>query len=672
MRSVGRTWLVAVLLLITGLVVIGWKYASRDASEPSRASAHAFSSQVVQRIVPTPTTGPATVTYVPPLALADTGVLRGRVIDAATKAPIREFTIEFFATPAAKPTPGARVFQTKDGRFEWTSVPADVWEVTAGAPGYQRFEFGEVLIRKGAATPEVVLPLRRGFTVTGRVFDELTRTGIENATVSFWDAQQSDYGDNWRRRLHTSTDRNGSFVLDGVPGGRITIHAGSQDHANRAVTISVGPDLAPLQIALSAGSLISGQLTAADGATGVAGWVELSNLDSGTAGMAKSGPNGEFIYKRLSSGRYRVMGRSETGQAEIEIALAPNERRENVVLALKTGSVVRGTITGLSAGELRRTNISVQNATDYLVYMDTQIDARGKFTIGGLKPGRVRVVVDVSLKLQLARVVDLPPDSERTVDFDFARGVRLSGRVTRNGKPWPQVMVAAHPVGNQDEFQVYPVATSAQGAYAFDKLPYGDYVLMVVGHRTPTVRVDSDKEFDIDVPAAATFEGQVSEDPSGVPIVGARVDLRPAEVMSKLLPRATETDHFGRFTEPNLPPGDYIVTIYKTDFAMYRERLSLGTATERHSVRLQPERGVRVHVSTASGKRLEAVRATEIVAGQRVAGMLLRLDEEGSAYLPGGLAGSGLSFTAAGFEPIEIRAWDGRELELRFVPQSQR
>jgi hypothetical protein len=670
MRVVGRHRFVVGVLLIAALATIGWRYASqRQAQDPRQSvSATSLSTENVQRTSAPPGSAGPTVQYNTSTVFADTGVLRGRVVDAATKAPVREFKIEFFGNYAAKPTPGARVFQTKDGRFSWPDVPVDVWQITASATGYQRFEVGEVSIRKGIATQELVLPLRRGFTVTGRVFDEVTRDGIENATVSFRDAQLGEYDGTWRRRERTTTDRNGSFVLDGVPAGRILISADSEEHASKAVTISVGPEPAPVQIGLSTGGLISGQLTSADGVTGVAGWIWLSNLDRNTRGGSKSGPNGEFTYKNLTPGRYRLVGQSEFGQAEITIALAPDERRENVVLALAAGSVIRGTITGLSDADLRRTSISTHVGSDHFTYGESSIDARGNFAVSGIKPGQVRVIVDVTNRLQVSRVVEVPSAGEVTVDFDFSRGARLSGRVTRSGKPWSHVYVSADPELDQG-LHVYPVSASTQGVYAFDNLPYGEYRLTVARHRTPVVRVDGDKEFDVDVPAVANLQGQVSENPSGAPIVGAQVDLWPSGGLTKLMPYTTATDHFGRFTLMSVQPGDYVVTIYKTDFEMYRERVTFGNVTESREIRLQSDRGIRVRARTATGAAISTLRVSELVGNRRARSMRLLVDDEGSAYLPRRLNGSSLSFTVAGFETIEVRAWDGRELDLRFAPQ---
>ncbi len=78
------------------------------------------------------------------------GTFRGRVIDAVTRKPVREFKLEFQGTQVTnrggvvvkmvEEVPGMQTFRTADGRFEWQYLPPGSWDVTASARGYQRFE----------------------------------------------------------------------------------------------------------------------------------------------------------------------------------------------------------------------------------------------------------------------------------------------------------------------------------------------------------------------------------------------------------------------------------------------------------------------------------------------------------------------------------------------------
>ena len=131
---------------------------------------------------------------------ASFGTFRGRVIDATTREPVREFELEFLWARAAKTVgkaPGKQTFRTNDGRFEWQQVPVGAWLVTASASGYQRFELNGLQIHAGKTTPEIVLPLRTGHKLRGRVYDETSGAGIASANIGF---RESDS----RSEEHTS------------------------------------------------------------------------------------------------------------------------------------------------------------------------------------------------------------------------------------------------------------------------------------------------------------------------------------------------------------------------------------------------------------------------------------------------------------------------------------
>jgi len=48
-------------------------------------------------------------------------------------------------------------------------------------------------------------------------------------------------------------------------------------------------------------------------------------------------------------------------------------------------------------------------------------------------------------------------------------------------------------------------------------------------------------------------------------------------------------------------------------------------------------------------------------------GLPVRLDDSGTGYIPGGLAGATLSFWGDGYAPQTVTSWDGDPLDLKFV-----
>jgi hypothetical protein len=672
MRVVGRYRFVIAMVVAIGLAFLGSMLVSRDAPVAPQLTQKSLDAEPVvfnESQIPVdspPTTQAATATS------SNSGVLRGRVIDAESSTPVAEFKIEVYSQFASERGPGARVFRASDGRFEWPNVPARRWNLSANAAGYQRFELNSIAIQRGETTPEIVLPLRRGATLKGRVYDALTGTGIEAADVSFREAQFSEFHGNWRRRPVVTTDRSGSFVLDGVPFGRVAVVARSKEHASRELIVTVGPENASLQIALSAGSTIAGRLTAADGVTPIAGRVQLSDLDRGTGIAGKITNDGEFSFTHLPPGRYRLAGSADDGYAERDVIVDANQRADGIVLALNSAGTVRGVVTGLSATDLKRLSISAYVDEPVATFIDAKVDGRGGYALSGVKPGRVRVAADVSMKRQLSRVIEMPGNGDLTVDFHFARGARLTGHVTRAGKPMPGVNVEPQPLVEQDMF-FYGASVASNGTYAIDGLPDGEYRLIVGGFRGPVVRVSGDTVFDVELPAIADFAGRIMEEPGGIPIVSAIVEIWTADPGSKPIRLRALTDHFGRFALAGLQPGDYLVTAYKSGYELFRERVSFSSPISDRSIRLQSDPGVQIRVrDSRTDRALRRVYANETIGPLRGSTFRLDLDEEGTAFLPSDLAGSVLTFVAEGFSPVEIRSWNGQALDLQLQPRTTR
>lgn len=601
------------------------------------------------------------------------GTFRGRVIDAATRQPVREFELTFLGTQPTKvgdEAPGARKFRTDDGRFEWQYLPPGRWRVTAEATGYQRFELADLQLVKGAATSEVLLPLRRGQTLRGRVYDQATNAGIAAARISFRDAGQGPYDGDWRMRKFATSDQDGSFALNGVPAGRMTLTVSAGEYASRELDVVVADDTAPLEIALASGGLIAGRLTAADGATPVAGFVGLFRLEQGwSGGTARSGATGEFSYPHLSPGIYRLTGRGPGGTVTREITLADNERVEGIVLALRAGSTIRGVVRGLRPEELKRLSISAHREGDSTSEANgtASIDERGEYELRGVPSGRVYISADVNMSRQISRTVDVPANSDVTVDLDFPRGVRLSGRVTQRGSPLARVWLSPRSSAPDDTLHSYGATTSANGEYVMEGLPTGEYFIRIDGYRTRSFKVAGDTVFDIDVPAAQ-LAGRVLEEDGKVPIVEATVDVRSAESTAEWIRLWDRADHFGRFSVAGLESGAFILTIHKPGYEMYREQIRYSSPIRDLTIRLRRDPGVALHARDAvTGKPLQQLYAYEMIGERNGFGLPVRLDDSGTGYIPGGLAGATLAFQGDGYAPQTVASWDGDPIDLKFV-----
>jgi Carboxypeptidase regulatory-like domain len=654
-------------VLVACLIFVGWWVlrSPQTADSPPRVSTTSPSD-------PAPPSLPGTDS-VPPIATDSapaSATLRGRVIDAATREPVREFQLRFAEWGRSAPdhdVPGTQKFRTQDGRFEWQRLPPGQWGIIAEAAGYQPF-ITDLQLTKGSTTADWVVPLVRGHTLRGRVFDQSSGAGIAAASISFHEAGKHRYEGNFRLRPRAQSQVGGAFALSGLPAGRITLEVHASNYANRDFDVTVDSDTPPVEIGLSGGGSIEGRITAADGVTPVTGSVGLFIISAVSSGStASTNGAGEFGFRNLSAGNYRLTGRGPGGTTARDIALADGEHIEGVVLALRGGSTIRGAVTGLRPVELKQLSIAARRAGDRISPgAQASIDERGEYELRDVEPGLVRLSADVSMRRQLARIVNVMPGSDITVDFDFPRGARVSGRVTQRGAPVAGAWLEPRPAETREDLTVYGAMTAQSGHYVIEDVPPGEYTISIDGYKSRPFQVTGDTVFDID--ASPQLAGQILEDNGKVPIAEAQLDVRSIDPAASRIWAFDRSDHYGRFAMAGLEPRDFVMTVYKPGYAMFRERVSYVSPTLNMAIRLRRDAGVAVRArDAATGKPVATLRVTEMLGERAGTSVPVPLDEQGGGHIPEALAGTNIAFWADGYVTQQISSWNGESLDLKFL-----
>lgn len=658
--------------LVSVLALIGWwamrlqDAANTSAADSGQVAATASSPDLKSPASPDSEANVAADPRQPDSAF---GSFRGRVIDAVARMPVRTFEVRFLGARAAGSVlepPGSRKFEAPDGRFEWQRLPPGDWHVAVSAPGFQRFELVNMKIGKGLSTPEIVLPLLRGHEVRGRVYDEASGQGIAAASISFREAGAGRFEGNFRSRSRGTSASDGSFVLDGLPPGRMTLDVSAQDYADRDFDVVVESQMSPVDIALCAGGAITGRLTDVDGVTPVAGYVGLWDVDDHFGVKHLIGASGEFKFEHLSAGPYHVTGEVEGREAITrQFVLAKNERMDGVVLALVEGRRIRGTIVGLHPDDLKRVRVFAQRDARQALVSDIGLGEDGAYEFRGVQPGRVVLVANAPAR-QISKTIDMPADSDITVNLEFPPGVHVSGRVTRGGRPLVDVDVTPRPAVRESVYS-YGTSTSNDGEYSLADLVPGEYTFFVEGHTTAPLQISRDTVFDIDIPLPQ-FSGRVLEEQAEVPVVAAFVQLWPAEPGSSGRSVGTGSDHFGRFSLSGLEPGDYMVAAHKPGYEMYRNRVSYSSPASGLTIRLRQDPGVAIRVRAAPGSEpLQEIRVIEMNNGRGGSWMQVQLDKDGKGLLPSALTGSTLSFRAVGHAERIVREWSGQSIDVQLT-----
>lgn len=619
-------------------------------------SADGFAS--VQRNVTPPTEDLAIV-------LKSTGTVRGRVEDAGTKSPVTDFTISRSGGGSGgggfniqirngQVTNGDRSFQSADGTFELTDVPPGKWTIRASASTYRSADVSAVEVNEGETKEGVVLSLKKGGSLSGRVLDPQKGTGVPNANVS-WRASGGGGGMGGFGGMlggggnnTTATDADGKFSFDGLPDGKVTVNASHPDFLEAAK--DVNPDDQPsVDITLGVGGSISGTVVAADQRTPLGGAQVSLNEEGDSSNFAndstKTDGNGNFTFDHLRAARYRLTAQSTSGNTQPkEVILGDNQAQSGVLLTLIAGVLVQGTVTGLPSGRLGGVRIfaSAQDYSDNAV-----TDDDGKFTLKDVpSPSVVRLNASTSfmqgrstsMTLEVAAGATLVP-----VEIAFTGVSSLAGRVTRGSKPLGGLLVMATPDPGGGQGQRFTGQTDDNGSYTLDGMTDGNYQVAVSGqgvsYRKAFV-VSGNTPGDIVLPGV-TLSGSVTDTATSQPIEGASITAEVGnETATPSIKRAV-TDSNGSYSIDDVDPGSYQVSAKKTGYQLLQQSLSVSSDAAQLDFILKPGNGLQIKVLDGlTGLPLKAVNALAFAAnGTLASNGSISLDATGTGEISSLTAG---------------------------------
>ncbi|MCP4644238.1 MAG: carboxypeptidase regulatory-like domain-containing protein, partial [bacterium] len=169
------------------------------------------------------------------------GAVEGCVLDADTRQPITDFEIlehsrkDWWQGRAEY----VRV-QDNEGRFVLTGIETrEECTVVARAEGYVPAGSDPFVVRGGATTRGVIVKLERGSSLSGVVLNP-EGNPVRNARITLGEFPRSRMlVDEFARAV---TERDGSFRVDSLPVGEMTVHAHHPNFGPARVTVHVEPD----------------------------------------------------------------------------------------------------------------------------------------------------------------------------------------------------------------------------------------------------------------------------------------------------------------------------------------------------------------------------------------------------------------------------------------------
>jgi len=518
----------------------GGKFEIRGLAPGTYRVAFSKTEELIQRTMDVEAPGDVDV------ALPRTGTLRVRVIDGANATPIRDFTYEVESAQTATGRMQQSV-SADDGTFT-VEIPASTYRVTVGAPGFTMSEPAEVRVTENDTTA-IDVPLSQGATIAGRVLDE-NAAPVAHADVTIMPASYEQSRSAARvGPPQTRTANDGTFTATGIDAGEAQMIVQKQGYAMHRRTIDASGTTS-VDVTLTRGLSIQGTVTRGGRPVARAQVLAVSPAIGGDHQTAVSDEDGRFTLSGLIAARYSVTASLDEQRTEVR-DVDPAKQKE-IVLALdaQQHGVVFGLVTGIppaTGGKSTRRVVMVHSEDGSAEGM---IDDAGNYRIENAPVGDVSVLALVetstrSVRTSTRKQIEVVAGQALRVDLELAGSLRVSGRVTLDGRP-----IAAHVGFTSEEGTMAAEQTSDDGTYEVLLGAPGRYHVYARAEQVherhfQTMReIRGGETIDIDL-REHVLEGTVVDAVTRQPIDGALVTLAPM-AMASIIAEA-QTDASGRF-----------------------------------------------------------------------------------------------------------------------------
>jgi hypothetical protein len=478
--------------------------------------------------------------------LPDVVTVRGRVVDAETEKPLRDFLVGIALSQLSAPKEDRH---SEDGSFELEAVPVEGLTIAASAAGYA--EARKIVGLKEGADPEPIeIALPRGMRVHGVVRDEAGRP-VEGVSIILMRTVATATGSMSVGEGNITTDASGAYSFDSVARGAARFAFSKQGFIRAERNVEVSDREHRLDVELSRGVALRGIVVDDSGAP-----VSEAEVNGSTAGAlrsyasAKSDGNGRFVLEPLAPGRATVYvqahGYPRKEVPDVDVTGTPELR-----VVLERGGAIEGRVTGLDAASMQTVRLDIGGHAPF----ERRVSAAGEFRIDGIKPGPT--VVTAYAMMPSGYRTAKPVEAEfiagqvTRVEIAFDSGNTVRGVVTLGDAPLASASVTFRP---KDTYSAGYVSarTDESGRYEAVGLVDGEYRVavsdMVTRRNFETEHeVRGSGRFDIRLDDAK-ISGRVVEADTRKPLGGASVtaDVAGSQSFNPMTSTAI-TDADGRF-----------------------------------------------------------------------------------------------------------------------------
>jgi protocatechuate 3,4-dioxygenase beta subunit len=454
--------------------------------------------------------------------------------------------------------PQARVTTDAEGQFRLSNVPAGRHEVVPIAPAFivpgTRMGYGSqgksVNLAEGETIDKIDFALVRGGVITGRVTDadgrpvigeqpQLTQADQSNAQRNpfFFNSNQFDTDDRGiyrmygvtpgRYKLSVGVDSKEGAVRMGFGRGGFftrTFYPGVTEEAKATIIeVTEGGEATNVDITLGRRAetyAVSGRVVDAETGKPVAniavGYGLLTTEGKQMQGFGfgnRTDADGNFRFEGVTPGRYAAFAANFDQQTDNYNVPVPFEINEGdatgLVIKLRRGASISGMVS--IEGSSDRAALAKISQLRIIAYAESEelsapsygqgqlVSADGSFHIGGLRPGKVRLMlggwpppkgfsllrVERDGVEQRAGIMELAAGAQVTgarLVFEYGTGI-VRGQVRVEGGEFPEesrlYISARRP--SQTEPSLPGTEVDARGHFVMEGLPPGEYQLRLAG-----------------------------------------------------------------------------------------------------------------------------------------------------------------------------------------------
>ncbi len=481
-----------------------------------------------------------------------------------------------------------------DGRFEIPAIPEGNVTVRADAEGYLPAWKNDVVVRGNQETGGVELILKNAVEISGRV-EAQTGGPVSGAQVSAqFEGGNRRYGGGrgfvtgLSGEPSAQTDAEGKFTLKGLQEGGYTISAQAPGYAaGTRVTTKTGAG--DVLIRLATGMKISGVVK--DESSGPVGGVPVRAAKIQTDqnewwwwgdAQVYTAPDGSFTLTDVADGAYdlTVSAMWQWGR-EVNVEdtklQGVNAGRDDVVITVKTGSVIEGSIVDHDGKPVRVAWITAQfesadqRNNDWSSQRWAQAKPDGTFRVVGLKPGSYTLYAYGDFKYTTLKGV---ASGTKDAKIQVEPGYSISGRMVDSdglsiAGGWANFQIRK---AGENDWQWTNVVQPGDGGFVLLGLEQGGYDVQIQANGyAPAMSANvaaGSRDVVVVLQKGLEMSGVVL-DGSSNPIAGANVQAVQLNAQTGVQPSqgSAQTDAQGAFKLAGLAAGNYRLVVRSTNFA---------------------------------------------------------------------------------------------------------